>query len=486
MRRVAIQAAGVLLMAASMLLGSGALATSDLSQQEDEGRALFLTGQINAPPPYALVGAGDVRVPATAIPCASCHGHDGRGRAERGIEPPNITWSALSASNGGSGPKRPPYSETSVIRAITMGIGADGNRLDPVMPRFQLTSGDAAALLTYLKRLGTLPQPGLDDHALMLGTVVVGPDAAVGSVLSAYFAKINRDGGLFGRQLGLRTEKLAAGETAGRGIARLIKSDAIFAVLAPDTAGDERGVIATADADGMPVIGPLTSNAQAAPRSRYVFYLNGGMAAEARALAGFATTLPGSPSIVDDGTSSWHAVAVAAAATLSAAGHIPRLWSLDDLARIPSPGPVLWFADQAPDQRELGTRTALLVPRALAAEVLSHGASAQTWIAFAAGQPDVTQDAEAEFRALAARNGQGAEDRPSQCQALAAAKILMEALRRAGRDVTRERLVDALETLQDFHTGLIPPVSYSATRRIGSAGAWIVPFAGGEPIWWDR
>ena len=220
MRRVAIQAAGVLLVAASMLLGSSALATSDLSHQEDEERALFLTGQINAPPPYALVGAGDVRIPATAIPCASCHGHDGRGRAERGIEPPNITWPALLASNRGSGPKRPPYSETSVIRAITMGIGADGNRLDPIMPRFQLTSADAAALLTYLKRLGTLPQPGLDDHALALGTVVVGPDAAVGSVLSAYFAKISQDGGLFGRQLGLRTEKLAGGETPGRGTAR--------------------------------------------------------------------------------------------------------------------------------------------------------------------------------------------------------------------------------------------------------------------------
>jgi hypothetical protein len=127
-----------------------------------------------------------------------------------------------------------------------------------------------------------------------------------------------------------------------------------------------------------------------------------------------------------------------------------------------------------------------LVPGALGAEALSHGASAQTWIAFAAGQPDVAQDAEAKLRAFASCYGQGVEDRPSQCQALAAAKILMEALRRAGRDVTRERLVHALETLQDFHTGLIPPVSYSATRRIGSSGAWIVPFAGGEPIWWDR
>ena len=263
----------------------------------------------------------------------------------------------------------------------------------PIMPRFQLTLADAAALLAYLKRLGTLPQPGLDDHAMILGTALSGPDAAIESVLSAYFAKINRDGGLFGRQLELRTEQLAEGELPGRGLARLIESDAIFAMLTPNITGDERGIVAAADADGMPVIGPLTPSVQVAPRSRYVFYLNGGMEAEARALAGFATTLPGSPSITDDGTPPWHTVAVAAAATLSAAADIPRLRRPDDLAPVATPGPILWFANRAPDQSDLGTHVALLVPGSLAAVALSNGAPAQTWIAFAAGQPDAAQDA---------------------------------------------------------------------------------------------
>ncbi len=364
-----------------------------------------------------------------------------------------------------------------------MGIAADGNRLDPIMPRFQLTLADAAALLAYLKRLGTLPQPGLDDHALILGTVLSGPDAAIGSALSAYFAKINRDGGLFGRQLELRTEQLAEGETPGRGIARLIKSDAIFAMLAPNITGDERGVVAAADADGMPVIGPLTPSAQVAPRSRYVFYLNGGMEAEARALAGFATTLPGSPSIADDGTPPWHAVAVAAAATLSAAGRYSKT------AETGRPRPCRDALAQY-----CGSRTGRLT-KAISERTwpywclarwppmaLSNGAPAQTWIAFAAGQPDAAQNAAAQHGACicsrrASRRSAKRSQRP---------KSSIEALRRTGRDVTRERLVDALETLQDFRTGLIPPVSYSATRRIGSDGAWIVPVAGGEPIWWDR
>jgi hypothetical protein len=136
MPRIAIHAAGVLLIAAFMLLGPAASATSDLSQLENEGRALFLTGRINGPPPYAVVGSGNVTVPATAVPCASCHGRDGRGRAERGVVPPNITWQALSAPDAGSGHQRAPYSETSVILAT----GVSRMRPGSIMGRLGVVS----------------------------------------------------------------------------------------------------------------------------------------------------------------------------------------------------------------------------------------------------------------------------------------------------------------------------------------------------------
>jgi hypothetical protein len=356
-----------------------------------------------------------------------------------------------------------------------MGIDAAGNRLDPIMPRFYLTATDAAALLAYLKRLGTLPKPGLDDHMLVLGTVLDEPDAAVGAVLSAYLDAINQGGGLFGRRLELRIEQLAPLEARDHAIARLLGSDAVFAALAPFIAGDEREAVAAAEAGGMPVIGPLTPRSQAAPRSRYVFYLDGGVEAEARALAGFAATMPGSPSIVDDGTPIWHSAAAAAATAIGAPPAHPA-----------NRGPLLWFADHAPVHDDLSTREAILLPGELLADALPHGAPLPAWIAFAGGSPEFIPDAASEYAAVASGYRLPSDAKPSQRQALAAAVIIVEALRRAGRDVTRERLVDALETLQDFHTGLIPPVSYSATRRIGSDGAWIVPLGGGKPIWWDR
>jgi ABC-type branched-subunit amino acid transport system substrate-binding protein/mono/diheme cytochrome c family protein len=490
MGRRPFHASSTVLLAVSMLLCQFATAANDLSNQEIQGRALFLTGRTDEPAPYATVGAGNVQVPATAVPCASCHGRDGRGRAERGALPPNITWPALLAPDTTPGRQRPPYSESLVIRAITMGIDAGGNRLDPIMPRFHLSMAEAATLLAYIKRLGTLSEAGLDDHSLVLGTVLDAYDAAVGSALSAYLAKINQDGGLFGRRLVLYIERPAPGEPLGRTIARLTKSADIFALLAPAIAGDESNAVAAAEADGVPIIGPSTQSTQLAPRSRYVFYLNGGVEAEARALAGFAATLPGVPSVADDGTAVWHAAAVAAVATLSAAGKSPEPLRPDDPALFAGNGPVLWFADSAPNYDRLRARAAiqptLLLPGALAADVLSHEAPAQTWLAFTAGPPDIAADAVAEYRELATRYDLPRDDQRKQRQALAAAKIIVEALRRAGREVTRDRLVDAMESLQDFHTGLIPPVSYSAARRIGTDGIWIVPLGGGSPIWWDR
>ena len=56
---------------------------------------------------------------------------------------------------------------------------------------------------------------------------------------------------------------------------------------------------------------------------------------------------------------------------------------------------------------------------------------------------------------------------PASIAAFAAAKLLEEGLRRAGRDLDRRKLVDALEELYGYETGLTPPLSYGPNRRIG-------------------
>jgi hypothetical protein len=51
--------------------------------------------------------------------------------------------------------------------------------------------------------------------------------------------------------------------------------------------------------------------------------------------------------------------------------------------------------------------------------------------------------------------------------------VLVEALKRAGRGVRRESLVDQLERFAQFPTGFSPLVSFNQNRHIGSHGAFI-------------
>jgi hypothetical protein len=47
-------------------------------------------------------------------------------------------------------------------------------------------------------------------------------------------------------------------------------------------------------------------------------------------------------------------------------------------------------------------------------------------------------------------------------------------LKRAGKDVSREKLIQVLEGLYEFRTGLTPAITYGPNRRIGAMGAYVV------------
>jgi hypothetical protein len=53
-------------------------------------------------------------------------------------------------------------------------------------------------------------------------------------------------------------------------------------------------------------------------------------------------------------------------------------------------------------------------------------------------------------------------------------RVLEEALKRAGRELSRAKFVSALENLYSFESGIMPTISYGPNRRIGALGAHIV------------
>lgn len=72
-----------------------------------------------------------------------------------------------------------------------------------------------------------------------------------------------------------------------------------------------------------------------------------------------------------------------------------------------------------------------------------------------------------EYQRLLKKYAPGAEVNYTSFEEFLGAKVLVEALRRAGPNPTRARVVKALESVQDFDLGGLV-ISYSATNRVGS------------------
>jgi ABC-type branched-subunit amino acid transport system substrate-binding protein len=68
----------------------------------------------------------------------------------------------------------------------------------------------------------------------------------------------------------------------------------------------------------------------------------------------------------------------------------------------------------------------------------------------------------------------------AQLSAYAAAQILLESLRRVGRDLSRERFIATLERMHEFDTGLTPLITFNPNRHIGALGAYVVTVDPGQ------
>src|SRR5436305_6559539 len=103
------------------------------------GRQIYLEGTSpSGGEIVALMSDAGVEVPASAVPCAGCHGRDGKGKPEGGVTPSDLTWTALTKPYGVTHPggrSHPPYDAKLLKRAIALGIDPAGTALHVAMPR---------------------------------------------------------------------------------------------------------------------------------------------------------------------------------------------------------------------------------------------------------------------------------------------------------------------------------------------------------------
>ena len=494
------------ILCALLCLATEASSQSLLSVSERRGKEIYLRG--TSPSGREITGRiGEIDVPASTVSCAGCHGLRGEGKTEGGVTAGSLTWPNLSKPYGHTHPtgrKHGPFNESSFIRAVVNGVDSDGNDLLVVMPRYKLTAEDMADLLAYVKRIDTDLDPGLTDTSIRIGLVLptqgtlADVSAAMKDVFTAYFDNLNSNGGIFSRKIDLRIADAGAGGATTATIAQTFaRQEQIFAFVGGLSAGADPQIAALAREEQIPFIGPSTLLPHAEnPVNRYLFYMLPGIAEQAASLVNFAVAQPEvrKVAIVHSDNSIGITAATAAEEQLKKSGRgveAKKIYKPDNFdARsivndLKNKGTdVVLFFGTGKEQSSLLNEAAaaswtpqffflgVMSGRDLPASVAAF--KNKIFLAFPTLPADLNSDAVAEFRSLHEKYKFAPRHTASQLAAFATAKIFVEGLTRAGKDLSREKLITTLEGLYEYETGATPRITFGPNRRVGAAGAHVV------------
>lgn len=505
--RLAILAAALSTIAIAVSAQSSS--TTQLTPQEKRGKQIYIRGVSQSGKEItAFLGDSAVEVPASAMPCSGCHGLDGQGKPEGGVVPSNITWEALTKPYGvtlATGRKHPPYTEKALEFAIIKGLDSGGNRLAVAMPRYEMAAEDLADLIAYLKKIGKDADPGVDSAAIRIGTVIPadGPLVEAGqaakSALAARFEEINGQGGVFGRKLELKVIEAPSDPTARKtATERFLHDQQIFAMTGAFIAGADKEMTSLVESEEVPLVGPFSLTPLTGfPINRQVFYLFSGLAEQSQAMIAAAVQRPTEnrkvvvvypeseinaevvKAISDQcdktkmslaaksgyARNHFNATQITLTASRSQAGAIFFLGtSREALEFMKEAERISWLPD-------------IFMPGSLASrEIFDAPASfkGKLFLSFPTLPGDHTEEGIAEYRSLAEKYNLSQKHLAAQFAALCAARILIEGLKIAGRDLSREKLISSLEGLYELETGLTPRITFGANRRVGAMGAYLV------------
>jgi ABC-type branched-subunit amino acid transport system substrate-binding protein len=431
------------------------------------------------------------------------------GKPEGGIKPSNLTWEAMTKPYGlvhSDGRQHPPYTERGLELAIARGADPGGNRLNSVMPRYQMSPQDLADLIAYLKVLGKDRDPGISDNKIVIGTVVPAKGAlaemgqAMKAVTAAFFDELNSRGGIYSRRLELKFVETAETPAATRAnVEHFLNNEQVFAMTGALIAGAEKETVPLLALREVPLVGPITLYPQTGPPlNRQVFYLLPGLDVQARAMVKFAAQ---KPELKNAGTEVLYpqsAINVGVFEAIEAqsktvglsapraytyvAGHFDvvdavkqvRETKRDLVFFLGNTEEAVSFMNEA---EKLNWFPTLALSGAAGGKAIFDapvGFDGKIFLTFPASPADQTAEGLSEFRALAEKYKLPNQHLATQISAYSAAKILAEALKRAGRDVSREKVIHELESMYEYPTGLTPSITFGPNRRIGAMGAHMI------------
>lgn len=348
--------------------------------------------------------------------------------------------------------------------------------------------------------------PGVTPTEIVVGTwaPLSGPAAAWGTLtrgMDAYFQHINAQGGIHGRRIRLevRDDVYMPARTVAV-VRELIDRVGVFAFVGG--VGTANGLAAQQFIleAGVPWISPATgASIWANPPKHYIFATFTNYIVEAALLTRHAVTQMGKTRIGvlyqndmfgrDGLTGVQQEIArLAGRATLVAA--IPyepaETRMLLQAQRFREAGAeviIIWStppvaASIAVETRALGFTPQLMTSSVVADPILFQLAG-DAWegaiLASFLPLPGVDPEATAVFQNIIMRYAPDAARQPFFALAgVAFAEPFVEALRRAGPQLTRERLIAALESLRNFNEGLLDNITFGAFQRQGQNSIYLL------------
>ena len=482
----------------------------NLSLLEKHGRQIYFTGEsLSDGSIEATFGHQEVAIPGNLAVCSSCHGYDGLGRPESGIEPTNITWKHLSKSFGHIHDhfQHAPFTDDSLKTFLRSGIFPGGAQADLSMPRYRMPESDLDALVAYLKRLGALQDPGISSDQIRIGSVFYEEggrttrSALLDTLLQRYFEKINQSGGLFGRKLSFVSFPLKRGDEHVMALKDWLVKNDLFVLLGPYLPGAEVPFFDVVTSLDIPVVGPYTVYPQLDfQKNRKTFSLLPGLYHQLRALQAYIVQqkIEPSPKVgllheqaadieqvarklnEDWRNSDWMPIKTAlipegaqeeslekivkelqqsGVNVIVYAGFESNLLRLMALVSESNWSPVFLVSGS------LAGNALMTVPEKLAAGF---------FIAYPTLMRDRLAPAVSKLGELVNLQEVGPQEIQPLISAYVSAELFVHCLKNNGRDLDRRKLISALEKTYRFNAGLMPPLTYTLNRRVGTDGIYVV------------
>ncbi len=374
----------------------------------------------------------------------------------------------------------------------------------------------ATALALGLTVLAVAPSsqaqraPGVTDDTVTIGILgsLTGPAAIWGSgnliAGTMYFTRVNEAGGVHGRKIKWIVEDDASSPPKGIAAFKKLAGENVFAVFGPSTSAVVAAARPTIDASGVPTFISIPSTPRATdPFARNVFRtgplndtLQGHLVADfvvgqlkARRVALLSQSdeygQRGADSVLKRLKERHHLAPVAHEVfNVSDTDFTAQVLKVRD-ARADA---LVVYGYIAPSStivrqaRQLGVEARIIGSNATSSrlypKVVGEAAAGVLNVITVADLPESSSPTIAKFREEFERLNPALvpQGRPDLTDLLAygGAMTFVEGLKRAGRDLTRERFIAALETLKGFETGFTLPTTFTPTDHEGQKAARIL------------